>query len=350
MALVDDILQYSSVAIVGLAKNAGKTETLNYILRQAARRDCRLGITSIGIDGENVDQVSKTHKPEITLFPGMTFVTSEKHFRMRRLTAEITALSDESTSLGRLVTGRVELQGKVILSGPADTAGLRRLLARLEGSGVATTIVDGALSRLSLASPAVTRAMVLATGAALSPNIERIVRHTRFVYDLISLPAAEEPLRSALAGIESGVYAADADGQVHDLEVPSVLMLEKMKDRIFAHGTRLFVAGAVTDKLLQFLRTQKNVADIELTVKDFTRIFAEPTTVYTFLRKGGKINVLQRSRLLAVSINPTSPQGYRVDSRRLQEALEQAVDVPVYDVMRDPDNSEAGDNTATNLS
>lgn len=55
---------------------------------------------------------------------------------------------------------------------------------------VDTTIVDGALSRLSLSSPAVTEAMVLATGAALSCNIPQLVRKTKYVYDLICLDEA----------------------------------------------------------------------------------------------------------------------------------------------------------------
>lgn len=332
MALIDEILRYKSVAIVGLAKNAGKTETLNYILKSAERRGAPVGITSIGIDGESTDQVTRTSKPEITLYPGITFVTSEKHYRQRRLTAEIIGLSEETTSLGRLVTGRVEIGGKVILSGPADTSALRRLLKNMEAGGVATTLVDGALSRLSLASPAVTDAMVLATGAALTPSIERIVRHTRFVYDMISLDAVEEPLRSKLLPITVGVCAVADGDEVINLNLSSVLMPEKIKDRLLAHGSRLYVAGAVTDKLLLFLRSQKNVAETELIVRDFTRIFAEPMTVYTFLRKGGRIRVLQRSRLLAVSVNPWSPQGYTVNSELLQDELRKCIDVPVYDV------------------
>lgn len=31
---IEEILKYNSIAIVGLAKNAGKTECLNYILRK----------------------------------------------------------------------------------------------------------------------------------------------------------------------------------------------------------------------------------------------------------------------------------------------------------------------------
>lgn len=335
MPLIDDILRCRSVAIVGMAKNAGKTECLNYILSQARERCNSLAITSIGIDGESVDQVSGTAKPEITLYPGMLFVTSEKHYAGRRLTSEILSLSDMHTSLGRLVTARTKIAGKVILSGPADTATLRRLLDRMRDDGVQTTLVDGALSRLSLSSPAVTDALVLATGAALSPNIGRIVSATRYVYDLISLPEVDEPLRSALAAIETGVHAVDDCGGIHDLRLRSALMLASARDRIFSFGTTLFVAGAVSDKMLAFLRQQRNAADITLVIRDFTRMFAEAPTYYGFIRKGGKIRVLQRSRLLAVSVNPWSPSGYTVDGTRLCQEMQQALGVPVYDVRQE---------------
>lgn len=136
---------------------------------------------SIGIDGENRDQVCQTPKPEIIVPEGMIFVTSEKHYRERRLVAEIMEIDDHRTALGRLVIARAKTSGKVLLSGPADTAGLKSLIRHMKDFGVRTTLVDGALSRLSLASPTVTEAMVLATGAAVSGNIRELVRRTRYV-------------------------------------------------------------------------------------------------------------------------------------------------------------------------
>ena len=187
MGFVDDISDYRSLAIVGLEKNTGKTECLNYILRRIKDSADRFALTSIGIDGENRDQVCQTPKPEIIVPEGMIFVTSEKHYRERRLVAEIMEIDDHRTALGRLVIARAKTSGKVLLSGPADTAGLKSLIRHMKDFGVRTTLVDGALSRLSLASPTVTEAMVLATGAAVSGNIRELVRRTRYVCDLIDL-------------------------------------------------------------------------------------------------------------------------------------------------------------------
>lgn len=89
MPFTGDILNYRSVAVVGTAKNTGKTECLNYIIRQLQSKPVTMAITSVGIDGESCDQVTRTPKPEIDLYSKMLFVTSETHFRQRRFTAEI---------------------------------------------------------------------------------------------------------------------------------------------------------------------------------------------------------------------------------------------------------------------
>lgn len=325
-------MKYRSLAIVGLEKNTGKTECLNYILRRVKGEARKFALTSVGIDGENRDQVCQTPKPEIEVPEGMVFVTSEKHFLEKRLVAEILDISKERTALGRLVTARAITSGKVLLSGPADTGGLKLLIARMKERGIQTTIVDGALSRLSLASPAVTEAMFLATGAAVSGNIPELVRRTKFVYELIGLEEVETELQDVLDGVGQGVWAIDSEGKVVDLHLPSIFMLEKMGTDLFRFGNRLFVAGAVSDKLLQYLRVQKQ--PVELIIRDFTRVFAKPESYYAFLRKGGSLKVVHRSRLLAVTINPVAPSGLVLDSDRLRDVMQEALELPVYDVKR----------------
>ena len=338
---IEEILKYNSIAIVGLAKNAGKTECLNYILRRVKNTGKRFALTSIGIDGESRDQVCQTPKPEIEVFEDMIFITSEMHYRDKRLVAEIMDVSTQQTSLGRLVTARAVSSGKVLLSGPADTGSLRTLIHDMKRWDVDTTIVDGALSRLSLSSPAVTEAMVLATGAALSCNIPQLVRKTKYVYDLICLNEAAPDIVRKLMAIEQGVWSIDDEGNIYDLDIPSVFMLENKKDDIFKHGNTLYVAGAISDQLLQFLRQQKQIREITLIMRDFTKMFASMETYYAFVKKGGTIQVLQKSKLLAVCINPQSPDGYCLDSDELRVAMQTSLGIPVYDVKRIENNSQS---------
>lgn len=327
-------MRHRSVAIVGLAKNTGKTECLNYILRHVKDAGRRVALTSIGIDGESLDQVSQTPKPEIKVYEDMVFVTSEKHYREKRLIAEVMDISTEQTSLGRLVTARAVSPGKVLLSGPAKAESARRLIEGMRRHSVDTTIVDGALSRLSIGSPTVTDAMILATGAALSCNIPQLTRMTKYVYDRIRLPQVAPELAERLAPIESGVWAVDKDGEVRDLGIPSIFMAAGHKERLFQYGNTLYVAGVVSDNFMRFLRQQKNAAELTLVIRDFTKMFATMEAYYAYLKRGGRVEVLHSSKLLAVCVNPLAPNGYRLDSDELREAIQTSLGVPAYDVRK----------------
>jgi len=335
MPFIDDILKYKSLSIVGMEKNTGKTETLNYIIRRLGQSNHKIAVTSIGIDGENVDQITHTDKPEIELFEGMMFVTSEKHYHEKRLVSEILHVSTQQTALGRLVTGRVKIGGKIILSGPGNTAWLKKILQDMQAYNPTTTLVDGALSRRSFGSPSITESMILTTGAALSPNIAELVRKTKFLYSLINLPQYETSLHNNLLEMESGIWSIDNEHNLHNLQIPSTFLIDKYKDRLLSHGNILFVGGAVSDKLLDTLRLQKNIEEITLIVKDFTRIFASPESVNAYLKKGGKIMVLLKTKLIALCVNPVSPAGYILDSDTLRKSLAESLQILVYDIKSD---------------
>ena len=330
--ILDHILRCHTLSITGMAKNTGKTVTLNYLLSQLREQGRRVAVTSIGIDGEKTDQVTQTEKPEIELYDGTLFVTSEYHYRQRQLLSEIVDLSEESTSLGRLVTARVLQAGKVILSGPATTGGVRKVLEQMESYGVDLTIVDGALSRKSHAAPTITDGLILSTGAAIAPDLNTIVKKTSELHDLMQLPEYETDKADELLQVENGIFALE-DGEAISLNIPSSLLSDKYKNELFAHGNQLFISGILTDMMLNFLKMQPEAKGCTVIVKDFTKIFVSPMTLKLFLSKGGRLFVLKRPNLLAVTVNPVAPSGFSLPSEVLTSAMERVFDVPVYDVM-----------------
>lgn len=334
MPFVENIRNYRSLSIVGLDKNTGKTVCLNYLLGRLAQMGVSTAVTSIGVDGEQVDSVFATAKPEITLYTGMQFITSQQHYYQRRLVSKIVGVDERRTALGQLVTAEVICPGKVLLSGAATTSVLKQQIEQFKRNGVQLTIVDGALSRLSLASPTVTEAMILATGAAVSPNIQQLISRTRFVYRLINLPETDDITRTHLSHISSGIWGIDSDHQAHDLGIRSVFLLGRGEDNLFRYGNTLFVAGAVSDKLLKYLAAQPNIKDTVLIVQDFTKFFVQMDVFADYVRRGGKIQVLQRSKLVAVCLNPTSPHGYTLNSEEACRQLSEALECPVYDVKK----------------
>ena len=143
-----------------------------------------------------------------------------------------------------------------------------------------------------------------------------------------------DQLADRLEPLAAGVWGIDAEGEAHDLNIPSAFALESNRYHIFDHGTTLFCSGAVSDRMLQFLSAQKQIADTTLIMRDFTRLFATPATLADYRRRGGKLEVLRKNRLLAVCVNPVSPRGYRLDSARLCGELGEILSVPVYDLMQ----------------
>ena len=333
MPFINDILKYNSLSIVGLEKNTGKTECLKYVLDRLPVQTKRIAVTSIGIDGETVDQVTRTQKPEIVLREGMYFGTSEMHYRQRRLVSELIDVSDESTSLGRVVTAKALTGGKILLSGPSSGSSLKRWMGSMGQYGIDLVIIDGALSRMSSASPAVSQSMILATGAAYSANISTLVSKTAHVVDLVNLDLTAEANMRMLAPLEHGVWFIDTDGILHDLNMLSSLS-QDIRFEGMENCATLYVAGALVDSFLEKVRQNKHLRQTEIVVRDFTKIFVSPQQFKLFLKAGGRVSVLQKSKLIAVTVNPTSPSGYVLDSDTLCGKLTEAIGLPVYDLLK----------------
>ena len=343
MPFIAELIKYKSCSIVGLEKNTGKTECFNYVMQRLPLDKIRVAVSSIGIDGETTDQVTKTAKPEIFLREGVYFGTSEKHYLTKLLTSELLEISDENTSLGNIVIGKALTPGKLLLSGPSSTNGLRRWMNEMQKYDIDLTIIDGALSRLSLASPAVSESMILATGAAYSANINTLVQKTAFVVQMINLELTSQENHDTFIDINNGVWAIDTDNDADndfdiekrlvDLKVASSLSININTEGLKKCKT-LYVSGALTDNFVNHIRQNKIFNETEIVVRDFTKIFLTPMTYNTFVNNKRKITVLQKSKLIAVCVNPTSPNGIVLDSEKLCKTLSEAINLPVYDLKK----------------
>jgi hypothetical protein len=95
----------------------------------------------------------------------------------------------------------------------------------------------------------------------------------------------------------------------------------------------LFLPGALTTSILMEAHALEP-API-LVIQDGTRVFAEWREIASFYRRGGEIRVRIPMRLLAVCINPFSPDGYQFDRELMAEKVKEIVgQVPVMDVVR----------------
>lgn len=177
---------------VGTAKNTGKTTALTAILREARRHGYRVALTSIGYDGEELDNLTGLPKPRVEVAPGDLVASALPCLERAPAAWELVTDCRVATALGPLVLIRVTSPGRVILAGPTHRRGLatlcRLLATRRE---VDLVLVDGAFGRLSPLARA--DGLVLSTGAARSRDLDTLGREARAIAGLLSLPRL--PLR-----------------------------------------------------------------------------------------------------------------------------------------------------------
>ncbi len=280
-----DALSHASVSIIGICKNAGKTTVLNRLLR-CLDDDPRVpAVTSIGRDGEAVDVVTGTEKPGIWLRRGTLAATAEGLLRYSDITREILQTTGVTTPLGEVVVFRALSDGAVQLAGPSIAEQLAQLAGDLNAHGADIVLIDGALSRKSLAAPAVADAVILCAGASFSQDMTQVVEHTAYVCRLLTLPLAEgeNPCRHA-------------------------------------------VEGALTDAMIPRLGAKPGD---EITVLDGSRVLLTQAAFGRLLARGVRLTVRRRSHLCCVCVNPYSTAGPGFDKDQFLEAMAHAVPVPV---------------------
>ena len=330
MKFLNSLMNFETLSVVGLEKNTGKTETMNYIIEHL-HDEIKLGITSIGIDGEITDLVTKTKKPEITVYEGMFFATTEKHFKLKKINAEIFYLSRRETPLGRILIAKANEKGRILLSGPSTSVWLKDIIREMNKIEKMKIIVDGALSRVSSSSPSITESVILSTGAALSLSAKNIVDKTVYKIKLMGLRAVNEKLFKKLIDLEDGIYAIDSE--IEKLPFKTLLSLKNID--LDKYGYNYYITGVLNNSFVKKILTKKHVDKYTIIVKDYTKIFLDRNIFNKFLKLGGKIRVLQKVDLKAVTYNPISPERFVIDSVPIMKSIKDKTGVTIIDVKKD---------------
>jgi hypothetical protein len=330
--LADLLAATRRVALVGLAKNTGKTETLAAILRELGQRGTPVGVTSIGRDGEARDVIdARISKPRIVLPAGSMVASTDALVRASGLAHELLERTGVRTPLGEVVIARLAQDGAVEVAGPSAAEDLGEVIDAMLAYGAEQVLIDGSIDRRAASSPAVADGLVIATGAVLGEEIEAVVTATRDAVELVRLP---------LAG--AGPADASNDGSTEPaLERNLVLGAEPAEIaallREHPGASTFHVEGALSERFLEGLlaaRTARAGRELRIVVGDPTKVFLTHRGVGWYRRQGVAIEVRRTIALQAITINPVAPQSHRFDSRELRELIETTVgDVPVLDVL-----------------
>ncbi len=321
------------LTVVGMAKNSGKTVTMNYLQRLLQEDGRVLGLLSVGVDGESFDALTGLPKPAVVVRPGTLVATVEKALDGSGRW-EVLADTGIHTPLGRVAILRAGAENRVVLAGPSKNEDVKAVLAALAGLGAGCALVDGAFDRQSAADPLVSEQVVLASGATLSRDINRLVAMTKCRAEQLTLPACSAEYRG-LAGRCRAKAALLAGGELRELEAPTALLSGGEWQALLGAGCEaVFLRGAAGAGLAEALLAAARPPTV--IVEDGGKIFIEPAVWERLRRRGVRFAAARPIRLLAVTVNPVLPGGGGLDPDELLAAMGQALaPLPVLDVVRE---------------
>jgi len=158
-----------------------------------------IGLSSIGLDGEKIDNITAKEKPRIKVYPLMIIATSLDCLKECYFDYEILEKTDISTPLGEIVIIRVLTEGLALVAGPSTITAMKAIKVSLEKYGVKKLFIDGALFRKSIASFKIADAAILSTGASYSKDIDKVVEDTSLLLEELTLSRVEDNIFKLLS-------------------------------------------------------------------------------------------------------------------------------------------------------
>lgn len=329
---------YRTVSLVGMAKNAGKTMTLNHIIESAMEKDVTLGITSTGRDGEKEDIVTKTEKPTIYVERGTVIATAKELLLKCEAKVEILEATQYNTSLGEVIIGRTRSSGLVELAEPDINAHMKDVVNRMMGHGAELVLIDGAIDRKSAASPSITDATILSTGATISRNVEVVKNETIHQVELFQLEEVkDEAIKNIAKEIheKKGYALVDQEGNIEELTIQTALGSGCIiGSAIKEDTTHVILSGSLVERTLSdIIEVSPYYKNVTFIVEDSTKIFIHRRSWKAFKNRGIRVEVVYPIRILAVTTNPYAPAGYFFDPKGFNEIMKKALNpLPVIDV------------------
>jgi len=330
----------TTLAVVGMTKNTGKTVVLNHVLAQAAAAQVAVGVTSIGRDGEDRDAVFFVAKPPVQVWPGCLVATARATLARARVRSKLIDTTGIDTPMGEVVLVKVLERGEMEIAGASRSADQRLVISRLQQFGASLVLLDGALGRSHHASPAIADGVILATGAALGGSVADVLRKTQDRLALLRIAPADAPTRVLCSPVFEhggvGLWNSQGDCLTHAM-ISTLNSAPALMEHAQADIHTIAVSGAVGRSLWQALTTlTTNRAGLRLVVNDGTRLFVQAADLRALSQLGTRILAYRGIKIVGLTLNPFSVHGGSFAANEFLAAARLALpDCSVSDVLLD---------------
>jgi hypothetical protein len=318
--LIDRIISsnINSLSIIGMAKNAGKTTTLNFIIEEFKNMGIKMSVLSYGRDGEDIDAVTKRKKPKIFIPPETYFATAEKAYLKSSLNAVLFKKTKINTLLGNVNIYKSNKRGGFVeLVGVNTIKQVKQIKSFLAGKSD-LFLLDGAVDRKSSAVPEVSEAFILATGAVVGTSESEVVKKTLNTIEKLNISkteddylirTAEEIFSNKEGGKRDIVVYPDNTYQVlkSDFSYKNYIRIGKITANNDIKA--VILSGALLNSFLKIFASKSKFREreIEVLVKDGTKIFLDYHNIKLLKKYDIKLRALSAMKLIAVTVNPATP-------------------------------------------
>ncbi len=328
-----------SLAIIGLAKNVGKTTVLNGLVAEAREKEIPVGLVSIGVDGEERDVWSGRLKPPVYVPAGSFVATAGPLLDLEGYSWEVMEETGVQSAVGEVLIARALHPTHVKLAGITAAEAAAKIDRQFRILGAQLTLVDGAYDRKAAANPFITKGTICVVGGSMASTLDQVLEKTAELVHLFTLPeCADSTLKlAAEQAVQKRQLFAVHGEKIAPLPFSSLFVSEKVLRRELERKPwkSIAIPGALTDRSLSLLTRMGK--PLQLVLNNPTCNFVSLAVLRRFFQIGGSISYLRRSRLLGIAINPLAPSGYSFDPEEMRERIASVcTPLPVFDMVRDP--------------
>ena len=263
----------NTIAFVGSDKNAGKTTALNHVYKNLFGQQnthTPICVTSIGINGEDVDSFTGLDKPTIELKQDSFFVTARQH--LAGLTEYVTTLEmfTGSEFSKEYIFGQCQQDLGLVVEGPNSKNEIQLIKQRIEKYLVdGKLLIDGSIDRCFLASPEISDGFYFSL--YLSQDKEQLTK-ARDLLTPLNFPVCDTSVSSLIvnrldADTRSLYFNESGELLYHGKQIPFMDDdLKKVCAQQNGNVGRLYLNGALSRSLYLFLADFSN---LELVLDNF---------------------------------------------------------------------------------
>ena len=317
------------ITIVGNTKNAGKTTVLNAIVKHD---DQPCILTSIGLDGEDLDQVTHLEKPKVYVKPKDLVVTAFEALKHFTASYRIIKTYEIGSSLGHMVLCEIIKPGKVLLAGPSKVLDMQKVVRELSISYPYHIYIDGAFFRQSFAY--IGDEVILVIGANYAPMMEATTNNAVLNYWRLTLPQLTDEYPS----FPNDHITAIKGDEMIDFGFESLLgksrdILKQTKDI-----DALYIPKALTDEFIDIWTNEFHHHQFDLICQSGVHIQLNDQNLKRLKQLTTNIYVIHPIHVRAVCINPYSPRGYTYPQQTFKANLSKRLGMDVINVEKGDHN------------